>query len=88
MGIEKIIPLGNKSKQQLMEDKKMGLADLGNIINAVKGLNITDEQKAQIKEVVKQAGNNKDTIIAELKKRNINVSADQIDSVIALADKL
>ncbi|GEM_PF-7128761 len=66
----------------------MGLADLGNIINAVKGLNITDEQKAQIKEVVKQAGNNKDTIIAELKKRNINVSADQIDSVIALADKL
>jgi len=66
----------------------MGIEDLGGIVNAVKGLNITDEQKEAIKNAVKTCGNNKDQILAELKKRNINVSAEQIDMVLGLADKL
>lgn len=66
----------------------MGLEDLGNIINTVKSLNLTDEQKAAVKNAVKTCGNNKQQIIEELKKRNINISADQIDMVIGLADKL
>ncbi len=66
----------------------MGLADLGNILNTVKSLNITEEQKQAVKNAVKTCGNNKDKILEELKKHNINISADQIDSVIAMVDKL
>lgn len=66
----------------------MGLADLGNIVNAVKSFNLTDEQKTAVKNAVKTCGNNKDKILEELKKHNVNISADQIDSVIKMVDKL
>lgn len=66
----------------------MGLEDLGNIVNLVKSINLTDEQKVAVKNAVKTCGNNKDKILEELKKHNINISADQIDSVIKMVDKL
>lgn len=66
----------------------MGLADLGNIVNAVKNFNLTDEQKAAVKNAVKSCGDNKEKILEELKKHNINISADQVDSVIKMVDKL
>ena len=66
----------------------MELADLGNIVNAVKNFNLTDEQKTAVKNAVKTCGNNKEKIQEELKKHNINISADQIDSVIKMVDKL
>jgi len=66
----------------------MELGDLGNIINTVKNFNLTDEQKAAVKSAVKTCGDNKQKIAEELKKHNINVSADQIDSVLGMVDKL
>lgn len=66
----------------------MGIENLGNIVNAVKNLNITDEQKAAIKNSVKTCGNNKEKIVEELKKHNVNVSASQIDTVLGMIDKL
>lgn len=66
----------------------MGIENLGNIVNAVKNLNITDEQKAAIKNAVKTCGNNKEKIVEELKKHNVNVSASQIDTVLGMIDKL
>ena len=66
----------------------MGIENLGNIINAVKNFNITDEQKEIIKNAVKTCGNNKAKIVEELKKHNINLNEGQIDNVLGMLDKL
>ena len=62
--------------------------ELGDILNAAKAFTLTDEQKASVKKIVKEAAGNKSVITAELKKVGINVSDNQIDSVIAMVDKL
>lgn len=66
----------------------MELKDLGNLVSAIKGLSLSDEQKETVKNVVKTAAGNKKVIIDELKKRGINISEGQVDAVIAMVDKL
>ena len=63
----------------------MGISD---IMNAAKAFNLTDEQKAAVKKVASEASGNKDTIATELKKHGINVTADQVDMVLKMAEKL
>lgn len=63
----------------------MGLEDL---MNAAKAFNLTDEQKEAVKKVVKEASGNKATIVAELNKRGIKISEDQVDMVTKLVDKI
>jgi len=66
----------------------MELKDLGNLVSAIKGLSLSDEQKETVKSVVKTAAGNKAVILDELKKRSINISENQVDAVIAMVDKL
>lgn len=66
----------------------MELKDLGNLVSALKGLSLTDEQKETVKSVVKTAAGNKEMIVSELNKRGIKVSESQVDAVISMADKL
>ena len=62
--------------------------DLGNLINAAKSFNLTDEQKEIVKKVAKEASGNKEKILEELKKHKINVPEDKIDMVLKMVDKL
>lgn len=66
----------------------MDLGAIGSVMNMAKSLTLTDEQKAVVKQVVKSCEGNKAKIQEELKKHNIPVSAEQIDAVIKLAEKL
>lgn len=61
---------------------------IGDILSAAKAINLTEEQKTAVKNAVKSCEGNKDKIAEELKKHGINVSADQIDMVIGMVDKL
>ncbi|MDO4960565.1 MAG: hypothetical protein Q4E57_01730 [Eubacteriales bacterium] len=62
--------------------------DLGNILGVAKALDLTDDQKATAKKIVKEAAGNKDKIIAGLKEHGVNINENQVDLVMKLVDKL
>lgn len=63
----------------------MGIAD---ILSAAQSFQLTDEQKAAVKNAVKACEGNKDKIVEEVKKHGINITAEQVDMVIGMVDKL
>lgn len=62
--------------------------NIGDVINAAKAINLTDEQKQTVKKVVKEAAGNKAVIVSELNKRGIKITDSQVDMVVGLVDKM
>ena len=62
--------------------------ELTDLMSIAKTLNLSADQKDIIKKVLKEAAGNKTKIAAELKKHGINVTAEQIDMIMKVADKL